>query len=397
MLVTCNDVAALHASLYFPLVGAWRARLDLDADAIAPGPATIAAGGATLTGTVWRVGAYRGVAYALVVGGAGKLGATLRARAYRTPSVRHVIVDILRDAGETLSATSDTTTLDTRLDAWSRMPGTAAEALDAITEEIGSSWSVLDDGTIFVGQPSWSAIDVGDGVAIDESGANARSTYGIETLVLRPGGTLDSAQISAVQYVVTSGTTRAEVEFVRRTPITSVGDRLRGALTKIVAHLTRRTAYHATYGASVVSQNGDGTLELKADTKLIALPSRVPIRGLPGVSVEVLPGAHVLVSFENGSPTSPRATLFDPSSLKSITINSATKIVANAPLVELGDGAQMGIARGGDVVQVVLDALSAGQIIAPSSGGPCTLAPSAADGLVLPGQILTSSDEVSAA
>ena len=133
----------------------------------------------------------------------------------------------------------------------------------------------------------------------------------------------------------------------------SASDRLLLALAAIVRHLFASSAYLASYGATVLGQNADGTLELRLDTAKVKVPGGVRILGLPGVSVKVAKGARCLVSFVDGDPQEPHAELFDPTSLVEITITATTRITANAPLVELAGGG-MPLARQGDVVQVVL-------------------------------------------
>lgn len=105
-------------------------------------------------------------------------------------------------------------------------------------------------------------------------------------------------------------------------------DRIKDALIRFIETAMSRVDYFALYPAKVISQNGDGSLELRPDsTKLPQDLSKVPIRlGLPGVEVKVAAGARVLLGFENGNPNSPVATLWEKHSLNEIIITAATKV-----------------------------------------------------------------------
>lgn len=166
----------------------------------------------------------------------------------------------------------------------------------------------------------------------------------------------------------------------------SVTDRLLLTLTAIVRHLTSELDYAREYGATVVSQNADLTLELRPDVAKLKVPGRVPIIGLPGVKVKVARGARCLIGFEDGNPQKPRARLFTADSLLEIDVGDATALVKLA-----GGGAP--IARLGDVVQVVLPLMVAGPY-------PVTLVPGGYAGvmpvpIVAAGQVLTGSEKAS--
>lgn len=121
------------------------------------------------------------------------------------------------------------------------------------------------------------------------------------------------------------------------------------ALAAFVRAVIGPLDYYAAYPAQVVTQNSDGTLELKPDNPRIGPHSAVPIRGLPGVTVKVAPGARVLLEFANGSPKAPIATLFEPHSLLEVTVTADVKVSVSAPMVVLADGVQ-DVARVGDAV-----------------------------------------------
>lgn len=357
MRLTCNGVAALHARVSMSAARGWSAELALDAPAFLTGRVAIEGGGATLLGTAWHAAPYRDVSQVLVVGGAGGLGKAIAARAYRLPTVRQLLEDIARDAREVLSPLSDPATLARQLPAWSRPRDTGAAALDQLADKLGSAWSVEDDGTIRFGGQLWTELALGDAVELHRDEEGRRATYGVESFAIRPGRTIGGRKVVSVDYSITSGTVRAEVAFERRRG-GSEFDRFFDAMRGLVRRATAGTAFHATYAATVISQNADGTLELRLDTARVRVPGKVPVKGLPGVAVKVAPGARCHVSFSDGDETRPYAELFDPSSLTEITVTAATKVTVDAPLVELAGGGGA-IARSGD---------PAGYLI-PGSGG----------------------------
>jgi len=129
------------------------------------------------------------------------------------------------------------------------------------------------------------------------------------------------------------------------------------------AYIDRRLApldYLALYPAKIIAQNADGSLELRPDDARVPDLSSVPIRlGLPGVSVTVAPGSRVLIGFENGKPSAPVATIWDASTLKTITITASATVSVIAPSILLGDaaGSQYGVARVGDPVDILFPPL----------------------------------------
>ena len=82
--------------------------------------------------------------------------------------------------------------------------------------------------------------------------------------------------------------------------------------------------YAGVWPGRVVSQGGDGTLEVQPDDPRIPGLTGVPIRyGLPGTKVLVPSGARCRVGFEGGDPSAPYAFGFDEDAdFTEITIGS---------------------------------------------------------------------------
>jgi hypothetical protein len=106
---------------------------------------------------------------------------------------------------------------------------------------------------------------------------------------------------------------------------------LGAAFERLVRAIMGDVRYHKQYPSTVQGQSGM-TLDLLPDDETIRGPgglSGVPLRiGLPGFTVQVPSGARVLLSFDEGNPAKPVASLFDPGSVTSIHFADGTQ--ANA-------------------------------------------------------------------
>ena len=110
-------------------------------------------------------------------------------------------------------------------------------------------------------------------------------------------------------------------------------DRLTGALRALIRSMFPRVDYYAIYPARVVSQNGDGSLELKPDDTRLPGLSMVPIRyGIPGVKVKVAPGARVLLGFAGGDPQQPVAELWESGTVIEMKVNGQMIILNDGVL-----------------------------------------------------------------
>lgn len=119
----------------------------------------------------------------------------------------------------------------------------------------------------------------------------------------------------------------------------NLSDRYKAALESLVTRITGRYDFAIPYACAVISQNGDGTLELKPDSSAMPGLSNVPIRyGSPGVTATVSAGARCIVAFENADPSRPVVVGWDPTS-PLILLNFGG---GNQPVARVGDMAQGG-------------------------------------------------------
>jgi hypothetical protein len=127
-------------------------------------------------------------------------------------------------------------------------------------------------------------------------------------------------------------------------------DRIKWSLLALVSQATARFDFHAFYAATVKSQGADGSLGLVFDDARFPPMDGVPIRlGLPGVTVKVSSGSRVLVGFENGDPSKPRASLWDVSGLVEIAFAGGTQ-----PVARKGDPVRVGKLMGSNTAGPVL-------------------------------------------
>lgn len=122
-------------------------------------------------------------------------------------------------------------------------------------------------------------------------------------------------------------------------------DRNLGAFKRLVQRFVGneivgpRVDYLASYPATAVTQNGDGTLEIQPDDSRLPPLSSVPIRyGVPGVSARIANGGRVLLAFAGGDPAKPIATVWEAASVVSLTVAASA--------IHLGAGAAEALVKG---------------------------------------------------
>lgn len=209
--ITLNGGAAvLRAHVFLPLAGVWSADLDVDTDEDVAGAVTVEVDGAVaFRGTVVDGGVTHGLWRGRIVGGAAGLRGTLPALAYLDATRADVVRDALAEAGETLSATSDS--LATAIARFHRAEGAAARAIDATAAALGYGWRVLADGTVWLGAETWPDAPEADVTLVDTDPRERSYALGGDVLGIRPGQLLQ-VQDEASAVFVRCGAVRLEVE-----------------------------------------------------------------------------------------------------------------------------------------------------------------------------------------
>ncbi len=327
---TANGLNVLVGTIRAPRVGVWQAEVELDGEdaSKANGSITLVTGSVTWKGTAIESGAFVGRVKVRMFGGAGGLGKATAARFYHAIPARTVITDLLGEGGETLSSTSDAGKLGTILPFWTRHAGTVSEGLGNVLDEIGATWRVLPDGTIWIGTETWPAATAADVVVESEDPKDSRIVFSSTDPSLLPGTTFRDRKVSRVEHAISASKTRTTAWFDSGE---AAADPLRAALDVLVRQATKHFDFYAIRAGKVVSQNGDGTLEIKLDDADMPGMSKVPIAyGVPGISAKVKKGARVHVSFADGSPTKPRAVVIDSAEVIELQVNTGMVKVAGA-------------------------------------------------------------------
>jgi len=184
-----------------PRTGVWLADLRVDERDELPDQVTLQLGAVEMPAAVVKAELIGGMTEARIVGGAGGLGDTARPKHYHAPLARHVLVDLLRDAGETLSTTAGQDALDTSLEAWTTLAVPMGSMLAALCEVIGddTNWRVLADGTVWIGTEAWPDSGV-DARSIEADGANGASIVGTDIPQIWPGTLLAGRRVDYVRH-----------------------------------------------------------------------------------------------------------------------------------------------------------------------------------------------------
>ncbi len=333
-----------------PRVGVWRADLTLDLeDASKVGDeVTLSVDGLEWKGTAVEVGAYTGRVHLRMAGGNAGMPKPVVPRFYRAMPARVVAQDLLAEGGEELSSTANQDVLSSILPLWTRASGIVSEALEQLLDELGATWRVLADGTVWVGTETWpEASNVKDVIVLAEVPNEARIEFGSATPNLVPGTTFRGRRVSRVEIHISPSDVHTKAWFDEGD---GGGDVMRVAIERLVRQATRHFDYFATYSGKAVAQNTDGTLELRLDSTRLPGMSRVPIR-VGVMTLKVKTGAEVNVVFLNGSPARPSVTYVDPKSLLETTLDPSTKVKVDAIEVVTQNGRPL--ARVGDMVQVI--------------------------------------------
>lgn len=305
---TANGYTLTDAVITMPRTGAWTADITVaEPDADLSGRVVLDVAGGLFSGTTRRSQSFSGRTAARVVGGADGLRARLLASGYTSTTAGLIFEGILSAVGETAAASISASVLATSLPRWTRLAGSASEALDRLAAKVGASWRVLADGSIWIGAESWPAAVAAD--VLSEDRENGRLLLAPTSAVLRPGQVLDGRRIGRVVHRWTPRGLRTEAYVDRHDE--ALTDRVRGALEAVAERQSARRRYHATYPGRVASQSGNAVDVVPEDPTLPEL-SDVPLRlGLPGVKAESLDGQRVRVAFDNGDPAAPYAATWD--------------------------------------------------------------------------------------
>jgi hypothetical protein len=336
MPATLNGKSIISCDLSEPQAGVWTAVVDVDSEEPIAGAVTLVIDGVTWKGTVSKGDYHAGRVHMQIVGGAGKLATMLDTKHYRGGTLGSVVNDLMREAGETLSGTTDPRVRSHAVSRWSRPRGKASVALKQVSDELGLVWRVLRDGTVWLGSDEWAEAKTAHD-EIDKSPGRDALLIAPEAPHLLPGVTFAGKRVSRVTTTTRDGGgLRQELLFESA----NGGSRVSEDLTAFVDQVTgSKIDYSRLYPSRVIRQSGDGTLEIMPDDPVIRGNGLTGVsikHGVPGLQVTVAPGARIQLFFEGGDPKRPAAGLWaDGSSVISAELMMTTSLKITAPSVSI--------------------------------------------------------------
>lgn len=325
----------VSCTITVPRVGVWVADVVADSDTAVLGTGTLDLEGSSWRGTVARGGVELGRWRGRVVGGTGGLAALLGPMAYADCTLRDVIAETLREAGEELSA--DTGDLSAVVRRWARVAAPASHTVADVARAAGLVWRVGGDGAVWMGAETWAPLSLGadlDVTSVDPD-AGRWELAGSAALAIVPGRTVTlggvAVRVGAVEHRLADATLRTVVLEERETDPTN---RLLAAFEALVKRVMRRVDYLALYPARVVAQDGDGgSLDVVPDDPRVTVPRGLPYRTLAGVAITVPSGTRCHVGFEGGDPSKPYVALWELGDVTKLVLAGGTHRAARE-----GDG-----------------------------------------------------------
>lgn len=266
--------------------------------------------GSTWRGTQVEATADSARHFTTVVGGKNGLGKSVTDQYYSgRVSVQAAVQQICAAAGEVFGGAQPGEFLSTYL----RILGTAAEALDAISDAFDLLWWIGRDGTL--------QVRTGRPVAPTAAGVQDINSADVDGSVelLNPQGVVLGAlygqttpqPIRHVRWRLTPDRFAARVYFV-----------------PFIFRPPTSNKYAALYNARVDKDNGDGTVDVIADARFGV--TKVPLfSGVPGSKVKALPGEQVTLGFFGNDPQKPFC----------VAMAQDTSVAATKKVARQGDGA----------------------------------------------------------
>lgn len=246
--------------------------------------------------------------HARIVGGRGKLGATVPFKNYAASiGAAEIARDILRDCGETAGLVDFG---GLRVGLYERIEGTAARALTTLCEQTGFAWWVTRDGAVTIGKTRAALAVSGDKTPTLKTNAQGALLSITRADDLHPGMTIDGRPVRGIRWAMRSKLS-ADCHFENAE----------------LPDEDQRLNYAFKYKAKVSKQNANGTIDCIVDGRFKIAQCEL-LSGLPGTKVTVEPGESVAVGWFGGRPTQPYAWSF------------AQALDAAARMALVGDGTE---------------------------------------------------------
>lgn len=310
-MLAINNVGVSAYGFSSPLMGAWNADLTAATNDVTQvqGRQTLSVndGALKLVGTATANGVFADTVRLRFVAGNGGLGKPSTPRSYQQTSVHIVLNDLLSAAGETLSGTADASVLGTVLANWTVSNQPVGGSIKRLMAKVGASWRMLADGTFWCGQESWPDSGLQYDVTLQDN-AHQQVKITTEAPLLMAGMSLGGQHCSYVE-------THVSPSSVESTVWIGDADRVSSPVVAMVKGAIPQIDFLALYDATVKSQSGDmASVDLIPDDARLSQQgfSNVPLRhGVPGLKVQVVPGARIRIGWANGDESKPFAALWE--------------------------------------------------------------------------------------
>jgi len=216
---TDGGVPVLKARFAMPRQGVWTGDVELMTPELLAGKITLQAStGVTFVGTIVDSAVVRGVFQARIVGGGAGLPKTVQKKYWEQATAKSVLSDIVAQVGETLSSASDAAATATVFARWAMFTGPASFGVDQVANELGATWRVQADGTIWVGTDTFptvpsSGVDAPVFTLLDERGDRQYVQISCEDPWLLPGVTFLGQKVGYVEHLIGDDAVRTEAYF----------------------------------------------------------------------------------------------------------------------------------------------------------------------------------------
>jgi len=320
-----NEFPVMDGDLLLPYYGNWSASVSFaSADLLPSGKVTLSWLGKTFLGHIIRVGENEGRVACMIAGGAGGLAKTVPPKMYDfNVKLQLPVTELLSAVSETLSPSSTQSVLNKQLQNWTRMEKEAAMLLSVLTDQVKTIWRVLPDGSVFVGDDTWSVSDNFDYTLLSQQQMYHTAELAVNSVSLFPGmrfpradeyEALSQKKMACLRYAISPSSSRLTVWFTEEDGLV-YGDPLHAGLSVLIRETMRFVDFHATYSAKVLLQRVNGTLDIVPDgvrlPPMTSVPIRVPVPGMKVIIPDDATDVRCNIVFENGDPTRYAAHLFD--------------------------------------------------------------------------------------
>jgi hypothetical protein len=187
----------------FTRVGVWVGNLTVNGDTIPTGNVVATLSGVDMPAFIQSCELAEGMQRMRIVGGAGGVAKTAKAKHYNKPTVGQVLGDLVVGAGERLSPACSAAVLAVPLGYWTTLALPTGALLQALAEVVGNgcAWRVLYDGSLWFGRETWPACP-SDVRILSQDVPNRSWTVGTDTLGIWPGTTIQGRKVDMVTHEI---------------------------------------------------------------------------------------------------------------------------------------------------------------------------------------------------